>query len=163
MGRPIAAVVEPQAQQVGVGEHPGVERELVGERAGQPFLAVGRRDRPGERPPCIADDVGERGVAHLELPQRRPGPAAGGVVAVLGEPGDELERLAAIEGHGGTAVVDDVDPETLLIDPTSVAVASVLSVVLATGVYLLLSRGMAIATPLYVVGCLVTAEMRQGR
>jgi len=44
-----------------------------------------------------------------------------------------------------------------IIDPTSVVVASVLSVLLAAGVYLLLSRGMTIATPLYVVGCLVTA------
>ncbi len=48
-------------------------------------------------------------------------------------------------------------PVPPLIDPTSVVVASVLSVLLAAGVYLLLSRGMAIATPLYVVGCLVTA------
>ncbi len=48
-------------------------------------------------------------------------------------------------------------PLPSLIDPTSVVVASVLSVLLAAGVYLLLSRGMTIATPLYVVGCLVTA------
>jgi hypothetical protein len=44
-----------------------------------------------------------------------------------------------------------------LIDPTSVVLATVLSVLLAAGVYLLLSRGFIIATPLYVVGCLATA------
>lgn len=44
-----------------------------------------------------------------------------------------------------------------LIDPASVVMASVLSVLLAAGVYLLLSRGFVIATPLYVAGCLMTA------
>ena len=32
-----------------------------------------------------------------------------------------------------------------------------LSVLLAAGVYLLLSRGFTIATPLYVIGCIATA------
>ena len=44
-----------------------------------------------------------------------------------------------------------------LIDPVSVVIATVLSIWLAAGVYLLLSRGFVIATPLYVVGCLATA------
>ena len=43
------------------------------------------------------------------------------------------------------------------IDPVSVAVATVLSIWLAAGVYLLLSRGFVIATPLYVIGCVATA------
>jgi hypothetical protein len=43
------------------------------------------------------------------------------------------------------------------IDPPSVAIATVLSILLAAGVYLLLSRGFVIATPLYVIGCLATA------
>jgi hypothetical protein len=43
------------------------------------------------------------------------------------------------------------------IDPPSVAIATVLSIWLAAGVYLLLSRGFVIATPLYVVGCAATA------
>jgi hypothetical protein len=46
-----------------------------------------------------------------------------------------------------------------LIDPASVVLASVLSVLLAAGVYLLLSRGFTIATPLYVFGCLLTAAV----
>ena len=44
-----------------------------------------------------------------------------------------------------------------LIDTTSVATASALSVLLAAGIYLLLARGLTIATPLYILGCLVTA------
>ncbi|WP_239490262.1 hypothetical protein [Luteitalea sp. TBR-22] len=50
-------------------------------------------------------------------------------------------------------------PVPALIDPTSVALASVLSVLLAAGVYLLLSRGLTIATPLYVLGSLLTAAV----
>ena len=42
-------------------------------------------------------------------------------------------------------------------DPTSVGVASALPVLLAAGVYLLLSRAFTIATPLYVMGCLASA------
>jgi hypothetical protein len=48
-------------------------------------------------------------------------------------------------------------PVPALIDAGSVVMASALSVLLAAGVYLLLSRGMTIATPLYIVGCLITA------
>jgi hypothetical protein len=48
-------------------------------------------------------------------------------------------------------------PLPSLIDPTSVVLVSVLSVLLAAGIYLLLSRGFTIATPLYVLGCLLTA------
>lgn len=39
----------------------------------------------------------------------------------------------------------------------SVALATVLSVWLAAGIYLMLARALAIATPLYVVGCLLVA------
>jgi hypothetical protein len=46
-----------------------------------------------------------------------------------------------------------------LIDPPSVVMASVLSVLLAASVYLLLSRGFTIATPLYAVGCVLTAAV----
>lgn len=48
-------------------------------------------------------------------------------------------------------------PLPQIIDPSSVVLASVLSVLLAAGVYLLLSRGFTIATPLYVLGCLFSA------
>jgi hypothetical protein len=48
-------------------------------------------------------------------------------------------------------------PLPQIIDPASVALASVLSVLLAAGVYLLLSRGFTIATPLYAMGCLLSA------
>lgn len=43
------------------------------------------------------------------------------------------------------------------IDPASVAIATILSILLAASVYLLLSRAFVIATPLYVMGCLATA------
>jgi hypothetical protein len=48
-------------------------------------------------------------------------------------------------------------PLPQIIDPTSVVLASALSVLLAAGVYLLLSRGFSIATPLYVMGCVLSA------
>jgi hypothetical protein len=74
----------------------------------------------------------------------------GGVVAAAGAAAANLAWRRAYPSMTGY-------PLPPIIDPTSVVVASVLSVLLAAGVYLLLSRGMTIATPLYVVGCLVTA------
>ncbi len=76
----------------------------------------------------------------------------GGVVAAAVAAVTNLAWRNAYPGLTGNAV-----PE--LIDPTSVVVASVLSVLLAAGVYLLLSRGFAIATPLYVGGCILTAAV----
>lgn len=49
------------------------------------------------------------------------------------------------------------EPVPAAIDPTSVSTATALSVLLAAGIYLLLARGMRIATPLYIVGSIVTA------
>ena len=46
-------------------------------------------------------------------------------------------------------------PELIGTDP--VVLATSLAVLLAAGIYLLLARGLTIATPLYVIGCLVTA------
>ena len=46
-----------------------------------------------------------------------------------------------------------------IIDQASVIAVSVLSVLLAAGVYLLLSRAFIIATPLYVGGCILTAAV----
>ena len=78
--------------------------------------------------------------------------AIGGMLAAAGAAAGNLAWRNAYPGLTGYPI-----PE--LIDPTSVVVASVLSVLLAAGVYLLLSRGFAIATPLYVLGCLITAAV----
>lgn len=48
-------------------------------------------------------------------------------------------------------------PLPAFIDAETVALASAAAVVLAAGVYLLLSRAFTIATPLYVMGCLASA------
>lgn len=74
----------------------------------------------------------------------------GGTLAAAGAAAGNLAWRNAYPGVTGYPL-----PE--LIDPTAVIVASVLSVLLAAGVYLLLSRGLVIATPLYIVGCLITA------
>ncbi|WP_291986446.1 hypothetical protein [Luteitalea sp.] len=74
----------------------------------------------------------------------------GGTLAAAGAAAANLAWRDAYPGLTGY-------PVPPLIDPTSVVVATVLSVLLAAGVYLLLSRGLVIATPLYVIGCLITA------
>ena len=60
--------------QIGVGEHELVQRQRLGHRSSHPLLAGGRFDQAGQRPPCLGDDVGERGIAHVEVPQRRKPP-----------------------------------------------------------------------------------------
>lgn len=76
----------------------------------------------------------------------------GGVLAAAGAAAGNLWWRAAFPAVSGF-------PVPALIDPTSVTMASVLSVLLAAGVYLLLSRGMTIATPLYICGSLLTAAV----
>lgn len=49
------------------------------------------------------------------------------------------------------------EPVPAAIDTASVTTATALSVLLAAGIYLLLARGLRIATPLYVAGSIVTA------
>lgn len=83
-------------------------------------------------------------------PPRRPGATWLGIVAAASAAAVNLAWRNAYQGLTGYTVPD-------LIDPASVAIATVLSVLLAAGVYLLLSRGFIIATPLYVIGCLATA------
>ena len=78
--------------------------------------------------------------------------ALGGMLAAAAAAVSNLAWRNAYSGLTGYPLPD-------LIDPTSVVLASVLAVLLAAGVYLLLSRGMAIATPLYVLGCLTTAAV----
>ena len=74
----------------------------------------------------------------------------GGLVAAACAAAVNLAWRSVYPGLTGYTVPD-------LIDPTSVVLATVLSVWLAAGVYLLLSRAFIIATPLYVIGCLATA------
>jgi hypothetical protein len=76
----------------------------------------------------------------------------GGLVAAAGAAAANLAWRDAYPGLTGY-------PVPALIDPASVTLASSLSVLLAAGVYLLLSRGFTIATPLYVFGCLTTAAV----
>lgn len=76
----------------------------------------------------------------------------GGALAAAGAAAANLAWRDAYPSMTGYAL-----PQ--LIDPDSVVVASVLSVLLAAGVYLLLSRGLVIATPLYVLGSLLTAAV----
>ena len=76
--------------------------------------------------------------------------AAGGALAAMLAAAANLAWRSAYPGLTGY-------PLPSAMDPTPVVLASVLSVVLAAGVYLLLSRGFTIATPLYVVGCVATA------
>ena len=63
--------LEAGADDVGVGDHLVVQRQLVGHRPAQPLVAGGRRDVAGHRPASLGHDVGERGVANVEVPQRR--------------------------------------------------------------------------------------------
>ena len=56
-----------------------------------------RLDVAGHRPAGLGHDVGERGVADVELPQRRAGAGPRRAVAVQRQPGDQLERLGPLE------------------------------------------------------------------
>ncbi len=76
--------------------------------------------------------------------------AVGGVLAAVVAAAGNLAWRSAYPGLTGY-------PIPAAIDPSSVTTASTLSVLLAAGIYLLLARGMTIATPLYIVGSLVTA------
>lgn len=48
-------------------------------------------------------------------------------------------------------------PRPEVITPTAIAFATIASVLLAAGIYLLLARALRIATPLYIVGALAVA------
>ena len=74
----------------------------------------------------------------------------GGMVAAAIAAAVNVVWRDAYPGLTGNTVPD-------LIDPVSVVIATVLSILLAAGVYLLLSRAFVIATPLYVFGCLTSA------
>jgi len=74
----------------------------------------------------------------------------GGMVAAAIAAAVNVAWRDAYPGLTGNTVPD-------LIDPVSVVIATVLSILLAAGVYLLLSRAFVIATPLYVFGCLTSA------
>ncbi|WP_396624569.1 hypothetical protein [Luteitalea sp.] len=74
----------------------------------------------------------------------------GGMLAAALAVAGNLAWRSAFPAYSGYSV-------PALIDETSVTLASALSVLLAAGVYLLLSRGLTIATPLYVLGSLLTA------
>ena len=76
--------------------------------------------------------------------------ALGGVLAAVVAAAGNLAWRSAYPGVTGY-------PIPAAIDPSSVTTASTLSVLLAAGIYLLLARGLTIATPLYIVGSLVTA------
>ncbi len=76
--------------------------------------------------------------------------AFGGLVAAAGAAAANLAWRDAYPSVTGFVVPP-------VIDPTSVVTASSLSVLLAAGIYLLLSRGLGIATPLYILGSLLTA------
>jgi hypothetical protein len=69
--------------------------------------------------------------------------------ALVAAAGNLAWRAAApqVTGHAVPAVLD----------PLPVTLASVGAVLLAAGIYLLLSRALGIATPLYIVGCMVVA------
>ena len=86
-----------------------MQREHVGQRAPEP-LAVGRRlDEAGQRPAGLRHHVGERRVAHVEVPQRGAGTDARRPLSVHRQPGDELECLRSLEAGRPAVVVDDVD------------------------------------------------------
>lgn len=74
----------------------------------------------------------------------------GGVLAAALAVAGNLAWRAAFPATYGT-------PVPAAIDETSVVTATALSVLLAAGIYLLLARGLRIATPLYIVGSIVTA------
>jgi hypothetical protein len=76
--------------------------------------------------------------------------AAGGVLAAAVAVAGNLAWRAAFPSTFGEPVPD-------AIDSASVTTATALSVLLAAGIYLLLARGLRIATPLYIVGSIVTA------
>ena len=65
----------------------------------EPLLARRRLDEAGHRPARLGHDVGERGVADVELPQRRAGAGARRPVAVQRQPGDQLQRLRPLEAR----------------------------------------------------------------
>jgi hypothetical protein len=74
----------------------------------------------------------------------------GGVLAAMLAAAGNLSWRAVAPGVTGYAV-------PAVLDPLSVSVASVGSVLLAAGIYLLLSRALVIATPLYMAGCVIVA------
>lgn len=76
--------------------------------------------------------------------------AAGGVLAAALAAASNLSWRAVFPSATGYAVPD-------AIGSAPVIVASTMSVLLAAGIYLLLARGLAIATPLYVAGCMAVA------
>lgn len=76
--------------------------------------------------------------------------ALGGLLAAALAAAGNLAWRSAFASTTGQPVPD-------LVGTGPVVLASVLSVLLAAGIYLLLSRGFTIATPLYVLGCLMTA------
>lgn len=76
--------------------------------------------------------------------------AWGGMLAAAVAVAGNLAWRAAFPATFGEPVPD-------AIDATSVTTATALSVLLAAGVYLLLARGLRIATPLFIVGAIVTA------
>ena len=109
VGAEVPCPVEAVFDELGVGAHPVVERELFGERARQPFLAWRRIDETRHRPAGFGDDVRERGVADIELPHRGAGQRARRALPMCGQPRDQLASLRPLE-HGGPAVlVDHVD------------------------------------------------------
>jgi len=67
--------------------------------------------------------------------------------------------LAAAANLGWRAAFPSLtgQPVPQAIDAVSVGIASVLPVLLAAGIYLLLARGFAIATPLYILGSIAVA------
>ena len=103
------SVLQPGPDEVGVADDEPVQRQPLGQRPLQPLLARRRCNVTGHRPAGLGHDVGERGVADVELPQRGAGAGPSRAVAVQRQPGDQLQRLGPLERHRPTLAVDDVD------------------------------------------------------
>ena len=86
-----------------------VEREHLGHRPAEPLLAGRRVGQSGHRPPGLRHDVGERGVADVELPQGRARAGTRRPIAMQRQPGDQLERLGPLEHRRRPGTVDDLD------------------------------------------------------
>jgi hypothetical protein len=95
------------ADQVGIGDDTLVQRQRLIQRSGQPLRPVWWLAPVCRGPGSILDDVGERGVANVDFPQRGACPRLGDVEAMGGELRDQLDALRSFERAAAAVAIDD--------------------------------------------------------
>lgn len=96
-----------RAKKIGVGDHMGMQGELVSHTTPNPFGTGRRQNSIAKSTPGFTHDVGECPIANGEIPEGMSGTTAGATRAMHCQPHHKLQRLRAVKGNRFALLIDN--------------------------------------------------------